>query len=120
MSDNEQVGAALRQRMDKAAVRRMVTAMLDGSGLTVRALKSGLVITNPRDRDMDRIHIEYATGHVTWERTVQDHWGLLQGFTDSDNDSGPGVGAEKILAALGATVTGSPKKLRDGQKGDAQ
>jgi hypothetical protein len=85
----------------------MVTAMLDGSGLTVRALKNGLVIINPRDRDMGRIHIEYATGHVTWERTVQDHWGLLQGFEDNGDGGESFVGADKILAALGVTVTSS-------------
>jgi hypothetical protein len=106
-NDEQQVSAGLRRRMDKAAVRRMVTVMLDGSGLTVRALKNGLVITNPRDRGMGRIYVEYATGHVTWERTVQDHCGLLQGFTDSGDDDGPFVGADRILAALGVTVTGS-------------
>lgn len=113
-ANGEPVSAGLRHRIDKAAARRMVTAILDGSGLTVRALKNGLVIVNPQDRDMDRIYIEYATGHVTWERTIQDHWGLLQGFEDSGNDGGSFVGADKILAALDATVTGSPLAAGEG------
>jgi hypothetical protein len=48
----------VERMMDRDAALRMVRAMLDGSGLVVRALKSGLVITNPHDRDKGRIHID--------------------------------------------------------------
>src|ERR1700734_4218117 len=90
----------LEHMMDKNALLRMVTGMLDGSGLTVRPLKNGLVITNPRARDKGRVHIEIKTGHVTWERTVQDHWGLLQGYEDDNGDGESYVDAKKILSIL--------------------
>jgi hypothetical protein len=84
----------------------MVKAMLAGSGLTIRVLKNGLVIFNPRDRDKGRVYIEFATGHVTWERTVQDHWGLLQGYEDDNQDGATSVGADKILSALSGSNPG--------------
>jgi hypothetical protein len=94
----------LERMMDKNALQRMVIGMLDGSGLTVRALKYRLVITNPRDRDKGRIYIEFKTGHVTWERNIQDHWGLLQGYEedseDSNSDGEHSVDAKKILGTL--------------------
>jgi hypothetical protein len=98
--------ARLERMMDRGAALRMVRAMLDGSGLVVRALKSGLVITNPGDRDKGRIHIEFKTGHVTWERTVQEHWGLLQGYEDGNGDGESSVDVKKILSALGESKHG--------------
>jgi hypothetical protein len=94
------ISPRLEQMMDRNAMLRMVRAMLDGSGLVVRALRSGLVITNPHDRDKGRIYIEFKTGHVTWERAVQEHWGLLQGYEDDNSVGESSVDAQKILSTL--------------------
>jgi anti-sigma regulatory factor (Ser/Thr protein kinase) len=95
--------AKLRRLGDKVAAQRMVAAMLDGSGLTVKALKTELVIINPSDRDKGEVRIEYQTGHVTLKRVVREHWGLLQGYEDPNPDGAPSVGADKIIGTLGDT-----------------
>ncbi|HEY1919979.1 MAG TPA: hypothetical protein VGH27_30775 [Streptosporangiaceae bacterium] len=83
----------------KSALLRVVSRMLEGSGLQVRELKAGLVISNPRDPDAGQVHIAYADWHVSWERTVWHHWGHLEGFDDVD-DREARVSAEKIISAL--------------------
>jgi hypothetical protein len=74
--------------------------LLAGSGLKIRELANGLVITNPADRDKGQIHVAYADSYVSWSRTVWDYLGNLQGYEDDPGDTGSGVGAEQILAAL--------------------
>jgi uncharacterized protein RhaS with RHS repeats len=79
-SDDESADDRPPRTIDKEAARRMVAAMVDGAELTVEALKTDLVITNPGYPERGRVYVEYATGHVSWERTVWDHWGVLRGF----------------------------------------
>jgi hypothetical protein len=95
--------ASLKRLIDKGQARRLVAAMLDGSGLSVREQKRELVIINPRDQEKGRVYVEYDTGHVSWQRTVLEHWGPLQGYTDEDNNDGR-VGAGQILNALHAST----------------
>jgi hypothetical protein len=99
-ASDEPASPALQRIIDKNAARRIVTAMLDGSGLKIRALKNEFVITNPRAPEKGEIRIEYASGDVSWKRTVWDHWGPLQGYQDEDNDDASFTGAGKILSAL--------------------
>jgi hypothetical protein len=96
---DEPGSASLQRIIDKGQAARLVEAMFDGSELTIRKLKRDLVISNPADRDKGRIYLEYATGHVSWTRTVSEHWGLLQGYEDEDGNPGR-VGANQILTAL--------------------
>ena len=86
--------------MDKAAVQRMVSAMLDGADLRFRPLKNELVITNPSAPENGRVRIEYATGHVSWQREVWGFYGPLQGFETDENDDETYVGADVILRIL--------------------
>jgi hypothetical protein len=86
--------------MDRAAVRRMVSAMLDGADLRFRPLKNELVITNPSAPENGRIRVEYATGHVSWQREVWGFFGPLQGFETDDKDGETYVSADVILAIL--------------------
>ena len=74
--------------------------MLDGSGLEIRELNAGLVITNPSDPEAGQIHIAYADWHVSWERTVWDYWGHLEGFGDHTADQDAQVDAERIIKIL--------------------
>jgi hypothetical protein len=100
IKDGELISRELRRRMDKVAVRRMVSAMLDGADLRFRPLKNELVITNPRAPENGRIRIEYATGHVSWQREVWGYFGPLQGFETEDNDDETYVSADVILKIL--------------------
>jgi hypothetical protein len=104
------VSTRLERVIDRNAACKMVSAMLDGSGLTVRPLKYELVITNPAARDKGQVRVEYATGHVSRRRTVLDHWGLLQGFAADDDADERYVGLDKILQAL----TDPPARNRPG------
>ena len=98
---DEAGNVSLQPTIDKGQTRRMVAAMVDGSGLKIRALKHDLVITNPDDPERGRIYVEYANGYVTWERMVYEYWGPLQGYTDEDNPTRAGIGSNRILEALG-------------------
>jgi hypothetical protein len=93
--------ASLQLIINKSLVWRSVTTMLDGSGLKTRQLKRELVISNPAEPEKGRIHVEYASGYVSWERTVWEHWGPLQGYVDEDDDTGAYVDAKKIIDTLG-------------------
>jgi hypothetical protein len=86
--------------MDRAAVQRMVSAMLDGADLKFRPLKNELVITNPNAPENGRIRVEYATGHVSWQREVWGFFGPLQGFETDDKDGETYVSADVILKIL--------------------
>ena len=98
---DETGSASLHRTIDKSQTRRMVAAMVTGSGLRIRALKHDLVITNPDDPERGRIYVEYANGYVTWERMVYEYWGPLQGYTGADNPTGVGISTSRILEALG-------------------
>jgi hypothetical protein len=93
--------ASLQLIINKSQARRTVTAMLDGSGLQVRQLKRELVISNPTEPEKGRIHVEYANGYVSCERTVWEHWGPLQGYADEGADTEIHVDAKKIIDTLG-------------------
>ena len=86
--------------IDKNATRRIIAAMLDGSGLKVRALKSEFVITNPDAPEKGEVRIEYASGYVSWRRVLWEQWGPLQGFQDEETPSHRHIGADKILGTL--------------------
>jgi hypothetical protein len=91
----------LQRIIDKGQVQRMIAAMLDGTGLSIRALKNELVITNPSDPEMGQIYVEYATGYVSWERTVWQYWGALQGYEGEDSQARADDVAAQIRKALG-------------------
>lgn len=74
--------------------------MLNGSGLEIRELSAGIVITSPRDPDAGQIHIAYADWHVSWERTAWDYWGHLEGFDGDTSDRDVQVSADKIISIL--------------------
>ena len=98
-SNDEPISPQLRRRMDKAAVLRMVAAMLDGANLKFRQLKNELVITNPSAPENGRVRIEYVTGHMSWQREMWDFFGPVQGFETEDDDESY-VGADAILSIL--------------------
>jgi hypothetical protein len=61
-TNDEQLSAVLSRWVDRVTTRRVVTAMLDGSGLAIGALKYELVVSNPHARGRGRIYIEYGCG----------------------------------------------------------
>jgi hypothetical protein len=95
---DEMTGAELAAARSKA--RRMVADLIAGAALEVREYAYELVIINPRDPDKGRVHVSYADGRVSWERTVWDYWGNLQGYPDSTNGTKAPAGERLILSAL--------------------
>jgi hypothetical protein len=93
-TSNESAEGQLRHARDTAM--RIVSAMLDGSGLHIRELDHELVITNPHDPDRGQVRVAFADGYVSWERVTWAYWGHLEGFDDAD----PKVDADKIISAL--------------------
>ena len=54
---------------------------------------------NPSALENGRVRIEYATGHMSWQREMWDFFGPFQGFeTEDDNETY--VGADAILSIL--------------------
>jgi hypothetical protein len=100
LTDNDAlVSAQLSRRMDKAAVTRMATAMLDGADLTVKPQVRDLVIANPAEPANGQLRVNYATGVVTLRKTIWVPLGLLEGY--EWDDGGPGeFGTDQILRAL--------------------
>jgi hypothetical protein len=77
--------------------RHAVAELLAGSGLQVRELAHELVITNPVDPERGQIRVEYADGHVSWERVTWTYWGTLEGFADVGEDM---ISGQRIVDAL--------------------
>jgi hypothetical protein len=61
----------------RGRVKQLVAKVVDGTGLQVRELTSGLVITNPRDPERGQVHVAFADGYVCWERFTWDFWGTM-------------------------------------------
>jgi len=108
IAPDEESGAALRRISDKTVARKRVKALLDGTGLRVRAMANELVVMNPHDPEKGRIYIEFADGSVSWERTAWSHLGHLQGYEDEVEDFGPCVGKSEILTALNVVRREAP------------
>jgi hypothetical protein len=86
-----------------AEIRAAVVARLDGFGLHIEHRPHELLITNPRDPEKGQVCISLEDGFVSWERTVTDYWGNLEGITTHDQDTRT-VPISKIIEAL----TGHP------------
>jgi hypothetical protein len=95
MTDDELAAA-------RSKARQIAADIITGAALEIREFAYELVIINPRDPDKGRVHINYATGQVSWERTVWDHWGNLQGYPDDTDGTKAPVGERLILGALSA------------------
>ena len=93
----------MQRIIDRNAASRILTTMLDGSELKVRALKREFVITNPNAPERGEIHVEYASGFVSWKRVIWEQWGPLQGFHDEDGSDESHIGADRILSTLRRT-----------------
>ena len=95
----------LTVRLCQARARLWATMRdrLAGFGLEIRERERELVISNPRDPDKGRIHINFATGEVSLKRTIWDYLGYLQGFAitlEADPDREPVADAKTIIGAL--------------------
>jgi hypothetical protein len=82
-------------------LRQDLEVLVSGTGLRIRELTNELVITNPRDLEKGQIHVAYSDGYVSWERTVWEYLGNLQGYGNETGEAVLGVSIEKILARLG-------------------
>ncbi|HEX4059573.1 MAG TPA: hypothetical protein VHY58_01015 [Streptosporangiaceae bacterium] len=83
-----------------AWIRRNAAVLLHGSGLRIEERGHVLIVTNPADPERGQVYINTDDGQVSWERTVTDHWGRLEGVsTGQDPDSAP-VPATLIIETL--------------------
>ena len=80
-------------------IHALVTASLKGTGLHIERRRLELIITNPADPETGQVCITLDDGYVTWQRTVTDYWGHLDGITRRDQDS-RAIPASKIIEAL--------------------
>jgi hypothetical protein len=79
---------------------------LKGSGLDIRERDTRLVITDPGHPEHGRIHITYATGDVTHQRTIWQYLGQIDGHTPTDPDAEPTITPDKIITTLTAPPAG--------------
>ena len=80
-------------------IRRVVAAIVEGAGLHMEERRLELIITNPRDPERGQVCIGLDDGYVSWERTVTDYWGHLDGLSTQDPDI-RAIPATKIIEAL--------------------
>jgi hypothetical protein len=73
--------------------------MLDNTGLHLERRRLELIITNPRDPEKGHICITLDDAYVTYERTVTDYMGHLDGILARDQDPRP-VLPTQIIQAL--------------------
>jgi hypothetical protein len=85
----------------RAKARQTVAGLLAGAALFIQEHTCELVIINPRDLGKGRIHIDYADGAVSCERTVWDDCGNLPGYTSATGTPGT-VSGDTIREALNA------------------
>ena len=96
---DELVSPGLLRRMDKAATTRMAAAMLDGANLTIKPQARELVIANPAEPANGQLRVDYATGVVTFRKTIWVPLGLLDGY-EYDDGRPSDFGSGKILRVL--------------------
>lgn len=80
-------------------IRAAATALFDGTGLHIDQRRMELIVTNPGDPEKGQVCITLDDGYVTWERTVTDYWGHLDGIPGRDQDVRT-VPPSKIIQAL--------------------
>ena len=80
-------------------IRQAIAAMLQGTGLHIEQRPHELIITNPADPEKGQICIGLDDGYVTWERTITDYWGHLDGITTPSQDT-PTIPVTKIIQAV--------------------
>jgi hypothetical protein len=85
---------AIRKRQADAA-HWLIARVVNGSGLTARALENEAVITRPGRGGNGSVRIRYTGGGVYHNGT---HLGILEGYEPTD---GRWIGREEILATLG-------------------
>ena len=76
-----------------------VKAALAGSGARARERDTALVISDPRQPG-SRVHVRYADGSVSVQRTSWDFLGYLQDYKDHDHPDDEPVSVALILSRL--------------------
>jgi hypothetical protein len=76
-----------RSEAQRERVRQLVAKLVDGTGLRVRELAHGLVITNPRDPERGQVHVAFTDGYVSWERVAWEFWGTIEAMEDKPSTS---------------------------------
>jgi len=82
---------------DRQRIRALVAGLTEGSGLRVQELDHELIISNARLPERGKVHVEFDSGYVSWERVTWDYWGELPGFGGGRDDL---VTADRIREAL--------------------
>jgi hypothetical protein len=90
----------LRAFRDRNTLIRTVRTMLKGTGLDIRELANGLVISHPGHPERGRIYITYARGEVSHRRTIWDYLGYLDSSTSASPDAEPCVDIHTIISIL--------------------
>jgi hypothetical protein len=83
-----------------AQIRDIAVALLEGSGLHVEQRPNELIVTNPGDPEKGQVIITLEDGYVSWERTLTEYWGHLEGISTSHDPGTPTVLASKIIEIL--------------------
>lgn len=78
---------------------RTIRERLKGQGLNIKERDSELVISSPRQPEKGSIHITFATGEVSYRRTLWDYLGYLPGYGSGDPDE-LGVDTDAIIATF--------------------
>jgi hypothetical protein len=99
--------AELAAARDRA--RETVDGLLAGAALEIQLHPDELIIINPLDLGKGRMHVDYASGGVSWERIAWDECGVLPGYSATGT---PGtVTADTIRDFLNARM--SPEEDRE-------
>jgi hypothetical protein len=93
--------------MARSRARQAVTRLIAGTRLHFQLYAYELVVINPRELSTGTLHVDYASGLVSWERTVWDDLGYLPGYTISAAGFGY-IGPDMVRNALNAP----PQRIR--------
>ena len=66
-------------------IRHIALTLLADSGLHIAEHRNELIVTNPTDPERGLVCIALDDGYVSWERTVTDYWGHLEGLPPSQD-----------------------------------
>jgi hypothetical protein len=97
---DESYSDSIQCMLDLDELRRLVEAMLAGSGLRIEARKHELVITKPGEPWNGQMRIRYVDGLVSWTMKSVNLLGPLQGYKDDGKGTKPPIGADEIISTL--------------------
>jgi hypothetical protein len=97
---DESYSDPIQRMQDLDELRRLVEAMLAGSGLRIEAQKYELVITKPGESWNGQIRIRYVDGLVSRTMKSVNRWGPLRGYKDDGKGTKPPIGADEIISTL--------------------